>query len=276
MTMEGITMTTTPSIPQPDSQAPWLNDDHWKVGDEVFWILDSVHRIETMMVDIVSPAEGTVRDPQVSDEDEVFEVAGKFENIRHRGQSCAPCAASLRDVELAAEAARVEFWKDRPSVAAFIRFSQLDDQILWTETEDGTEGAFVPEADVPAWFSEVTAGHLVLPFSPELCLARVWEPIDWPTLLAEHPGELSVLLGSGRTQEHLSWDALVAAFRLIEASGKTAYVDVDIEIAGDGALALVPGAIGSFGFGEHPELVAEVTAVLGGIPFDSFGCWFLY
>ncbi len=90
------------------------------------------------------------------------------------------CAASLRDVELAAEAARVEFWKDRPSVAAFIRFSQLDDQIL-TETEMGQKARLRLEADVPAWFSEVTAGHLVLPFSPELCLARVWEPIDWPT-----------------------------------------------------------------------------------------------
>ncbi|MCZ9635310.1 hypothetical protein [Rhodococcus sp. BH5] len=50
------------------------------------------------MVDIVDPVEGTVRDSRVIYNDGVFQVTGKFERIRHREDSCTPCAESVLEM----------------------------------------------------------------------------------------------------------------------------------------------------------------------------------
>lgn len=268
-------MTTTPSISQPDSQSPWLNDAHWKAGDKAWWIFltgDGVHR---SMVEIVDPAEGTVFDPRISHNDGVVRVTGKFERVRHREDSCAACATSVLELLAAGQDAETRYW-GRWSPAAHERFDALKEAIQWqwVHANHGI-GTFTSDADLPDWFREATAGHLLLPESPSLCLGRVWEPINWPTLIAEHPGDLSVLVSTGWTQEHLTWDILVAAFRMIEAAGLTAFFDTNLEIDMDGALALLPCGIGAAGIGEHPELVAAITAVLGGIELDSHGFWLL-
>ncbi|WP_182262026.1 hypothetical protein [Rhodococcus sp. UFZ-B548] len=89
----------TSSAAQNISDSPWLSDDHWEVGDKAWWILVADDRTDRKMVEVVSPEEGTVRDPNVTYNDGVFRATGKFERIRHRGDSCAPCADSVLEIE---------------------------------------------------------------------------------------------------------------------------------------------------------------------------------
>ncbi len=81
---------TPPSAAQDDSTKPWLHDDHWTTGDKAWWILVTGNEISRTMVEIVSPADGTVRDPEVTYNDGVFRASGKFESIRHRGRLLRP------------------------------------------------------------------------------------------------------------------------------------------------------------------------------------------
>lgn len=80
------------------SETPWLSDNHWNAGDQAWWILVTKDGIHRTMVEIVSPEEGTVRDPKVTYNDGVFRATGKFEHIRHRGGSCALCAGSVLEL----------------------------------------------------------------------------------------------------------------------------------------------------------------------------------
>ena len=90
------------------SETPWLSDDHWNAGDQAWWILVTKDGINRTMVEIVSPEEGTVRDPKVTYNDGVFRATGKFEYIRHRGGSCAQCAASVLELSAPAPHSLVE------------------------------------------------------------------------------------------------------------------------------------------------------------------------
>jgi len=99
-----------PSAAQDDSTKPWLHDDHWEAGDKAWWILVTGNEISRTMVEIVSPADGTVRDPEVTYNDGVFRASGKFESIRHRGDSCAPCGDSLLEMLAAGQDAWAGYW----------------------------------------------------------------------------------------------------------------------------------------------------------------------
>lgn len=101
---------STPSAAQDDSTKPWLHDDHWKAGDKAWWILVTGNEISRTMVEIVSPADGTVRDPEVTYNDGVFRASGKFESIRHRGDSCAPCGDSVLEMLAAGQDAWAGYW----------------------------------------------------------------------------------------------------------------------------------------------------------------------
>ncbi|MBP1054303.1 hypothetical protein J6397_29585 [Rhodococcus qingshengii] len=263
-------MTTSPAIPARGSEEPWRSNDHWKAGDKAWWISLTGDGVSRTMVDIVDPAEGTVRDPRVTYNDGVFRLADRFESVRHREDSCTSCTDSVLELLAAGQDQETAYW-GRWSPAAHDRFDALMETIQWRQADNFTLGTFTSAADVPAWFREATAGHLISADFPSLCLGRVWEPIDWPTLIAEHPGDLSVLVSDGWTREHLTWEMLVAAFRMIDAAGLTACFDATVEIDMDGALALLPAGIGSNGIGEHPDLVAGVTAALGGIEFGGWG-----
>ncbi|MFK4362298.1 hypothetical protein [Rhodococcus sp. 27YEA6] len=91
-------MTTSPAIPALGSEGPWLRDDHWKAGDKAWWLFPTGNGVSRTMVDIVDPAEGTVRDPRVIYNDGVFRATGKFERIRHREDSCTVCADSVQEL----------------------------------------------------------------------------------------------------------------------------------------------------------------------------------
>ncbi|MDV6277700.1 hypothetical protein R3Q06_29845 [Rhodococcus erythropolis] len=99
-------MTASAATAHPDPRAPWLCDDHWSAGDQALWIQGTASAgLRKTLVDIVSPAEGTVRDPNVTYNNGVFQVSGRFENIRHRSKSCVACATSVHDLFLGSEGA---------------------------------------------------------------------------------------------------------------------------------------------------------------------------
>ncbi|HEY9225138.1 hypothetical protein DBV08_18445 [Rhodococcus sp. KBW08] len=90
------------------AETPWLSEDHWKAGDQAWWILETTDGISKTKVEIVSPEEGTVRDPKVTYNDGVFRATGKFEYIRHRGGSCAKCAGSVLELSSSSPHSLVE------------------------------------------------------------------------------------------------------------------------------------------------------------------------
>ncbi|MBW0286098.1 hypothetical protein ATN38_04705 [Rhodococcus sp. FH8] len=91
-------MTTSPAIPARGSKEPWRSDDHWKAGDKAWWISLTGGGVSRTMVDIVDPAEGTVRDPRVTYNDGVFRLADRFASVRHREGSCTSCADSVLEL----------------------------------------------------------------------------------------------------------------------------------------------------------------------------------
>lgn len=103
-------MTTSPAIPARGSEEPWLRDDHWKPGDKAWWLFPTGSGVSRTMVDIVDPAEGTVRDPRVTYNDGVFRETGKFERIRHREDSCTSCADSVLELLAAGQDQETAYW----------------------------------------------------------------------------------------------------------------------------------------------------------------------
>jgi len=181
--------------------------------------------------------------------------------------------------------------RDRWSAHAYARYRELTGRIDWPRPDGCLSygGSFTQRADVPAWLREVTGGSLTTPESPELCVARVHDPIDWPTLLAAYPGDLELVVNEGNPELSLTWELLVAVFESITAAGLTAYLDVDLGITAAGRLGLWPMMVGSHDLevfdltpdsdgktyhhyaGDHPELVEQITAVLG-VPLE-YGFW---
>ncbi|MGB7235687.1 MAG: hypothetical protein WBD41_06830 [Rhodococcus sp. (in: high G+C Gram-positive bacteria)] len=177
------------------------------------------------------------------------------------------------------------------SARAHVRYRNLTAQIAWPPSDGCLSygGSFTPHADVPSWLREVTSGSLITPESPGLCVARVHDPIDWPTLLAAYPDDLELVVNEGNPELNLTWELLVAVFESITAAGLTAYLDVDLGITAAGRLGLWPMMVGSHDLevfdltpdsdgktyhhyaGDHPELVEQITAVLG-VPLES-GFW---
>lgn len=259
-------MATTSSVSQPDSKTPWCSDGHWKAGDKAWWIYAAADGLSRTAVEIVDPAEGTIRDPHVIYNDGVFRASDKFEHIRHRDESCIPCAASMLALLAAGEQDATLYW-NQWSPASHLTFMGLRENIRWHQGITRPLGTFTAQAAVPDWLREATAARLRIPESPSLSIARICDPIDWPTLLEQHPGDLPVLVGGEWTEPHITWELLVDVFRMIETVDPTAYLDADLEVD-DGSVQLLPIMVGGNGLSGHPDVAAKVSKTLG---IEEFG-----
>ncbi|MEW1881026.1 hypothetical protein AB0O58_15150 [Rhodococcus sp. NPDC080181] len=96
--------------------------------------------------------------------------------------------------------------RDRWSAHAYARYRELTGRIDWPRPDGCLSygGSFTQRVEVPAWLREVTAGSLTTPESPDLCVARVHDPIDWPTLLAAYPGDLELVVNEGNPELSLT------------------------------------------------------------------------
>lgn len=161
-----------------------------------------------------------------------------------------------------------KYWS-RWSDTAYTKFDALRAAISWNENEEGT---FTADADVPDWLREATAGQLVPSGFPSLSLAMVWDPVDWPTLIEAHPGDLR-LLGEGVNSTYVPWEVISTAYRAIESAGRTPSLHVLLEIDFDGALSLEPGSLKYKGDDDDPALIMQVDAIFA--PNVSFrrGMW---
>lgn len=153
-------------------------------------------------------------------------------------------------------------------------YAALTDQIEWSPTPDrvlaGTLMAGAP--GIPDWLRTATAGLLRWPDSRQpFSFARVWDPIDWPALLEEHPGELKPNLP---VIDSLTWDGLARAFRLLVAAGYKPWLDAHLEV--HAVLELCPFWLccEQIDTATHPDLIREVTEALGGsISHDPIRHW---
>ena len=121
------------------------------------------------------------------------------------------------------------------------QYNELRQQICWNSDGPRPTGTFTDEANVPEWFRDVTAGLLRPPEAPTLQVARIWDPVDWPTLLANNPRRPAVSIGAdGYGPTDLTWQMVADAYHILDDAGKTPSLDIDIEINAASELALAP------------------------------------
>ncbi|MET3959808.1 hypothetical protein ABIE52_006743 [Rhodococcus sp. OAS809] len=262
-------MATTPSASQLESHAPWLDVNHWASGEDAVWVsFNGVDELEAL-VKIASPADQSIFEGRNTDTPTTW-IDG-YAHVRHV-HSCAPCLAWLNGARLYGKVMG-GYWSQWSSAARLTR-SALGNEILWHREGNHAAGTFTEDADIPDWLREVTAGHLLLPESPSLSVARIWDPIDWPTLLEQHPGELPVLVDGGWTQPQITWDLIVDVYRMVEATGLGVCLDVDLEVDVGGP-QLLPQAICS-DVRNHPEIEESISAALGIKQYGTEGFWLLH
>ncbi|WP_158886224.1 hypothetical protein [Amycolatopsis anabasis] len=123
---------------------------------------------------------------------------------------------------------------------------------------------FTAAAPVPRWLARATDGLLLAPEAPALQIARIWDRVEWPRLLAEHSEDLVVAgpVGAGGPR----WEALLHAWQILDDADHRPALDVDLDVDVDGrVLELRHGGI-STGSGRPvtdalAEQLAEVLAV---------------
>lgn len=275
---------TSPPIQSPVVE-PWLDESHWSSGDAAV-IANASHEQPIVIVSPHGPTGRFVKGTRV--DAAAYELSAYSPQLRHTDVRCSACAESLRGLRERRDAEYVGQW----SAQARARSSELRAQIDWPPRTGCLSygGTFTGRADVPPWLREVTAGMLVTPDRGELCVARIQqETIDWATLLAAHPGDLELVVNEGNPELNLTWELLVSVFEAINDAGLAAYFDVDLVVTNDGRLGVWPMMVGSHDLevfdltpdsdgntyyryaGDHPELVEQITAVLG-VRFEA-GFW---
>lgn len=262
-----VTTDKTSIAAQDISNSPWLDVDHWKPGeDAVVVFFNGVDETEEL-VTIASPADQSLIEGRNTDTPTIW-IDG-YARVRHV-HSCAPCLAWLNGARLYGKV-RGGYWSQW-SPAARLTHNALGKEIEWDLVDRHLAGTFTKDADVPDWLREATAGHLLRPESPSLSVARIWDPIAWPTLLEQHPGELPVLVDGGWTQPQITWDLIVDVYRMVETAGFDVCLDVDLEVDVGGP-QLLPQSICIDA--HNPEIEERISAALGIEQYATEGFWLL-
>lgn len=242
--------------------APWERPGHFQPQDSVtsITLYDTGH--SEMACTVVSDGLVLIRGS-------VHQTPVRIEpwpaQIRHT-QDCAACEADIADIRLTGarnESAYLSQWSEQ----AHERFAAFDETI--EIGRDDTGESFAGHADVPDWLRTATAGLLQPPEAGAFQIARVWDRIDWPTLIAQHPGEVTIGIGStGYGPAELTWEMVVTAFRALEQAGFAPALDVDLVVDVDATLMLQPSVL--YCAGTDTGLQARVSELLGGIGYDDF------
>ncbi|WP_067722884.1 hypothetical protein [Nocardia yamanashiensis] len=243
--------------------APWDRGGHFQPGDSVTLISFYATGYSDLPCTVVSDGLVLIRG---SVHQNPVRVHPWPQHVRH-SDGCPPCQAYTTGVRLLGARGETDFLAQW-SPAAHTRFDALTDAI-----DDGT---FTTGADVPDWLRTATAGLLMFPEAGGLQLARVYDPVDWPTLLDQHPGEVTVGIGdTGYGPAELTWDMVVAAYRALETAGYTPCLDVDLALDYDATLQIQPTIL--YCDCDDTALRARVSTLLGGIEYladaDWYGGW---
>ena len=284
-------MPAGPSDSARSTTEAWESGDHWNIGDRAVWVAQTGHRLIEFEVTIASPDNGTVLSGSLSggSDREPFELPGRFGNVRHTGSEqryCLPCARSLHELRT-----QTRRWTDLHwggwSPRAHRKHALLQASIEWQRVIGGFRGTFTRAADVPDWLRQVTAGALIRSYSDSLRVARIEEPIDWPTMLTEHPGDLRIVVDKSLDTDGDLWSRITKAHNAIGDSGMAAHLTVDLEVTADGELVLNPYAVGSAELDtttddpeyylqldpRHAALIDHVTATLSTGHLQPAGFW---
>ncbi|ATY17111.1 hypothetical protein CU254_41785 (plasmid) [Amycolatopsis sp. AA4] len=153
-----------------------------------------------------------------------------------------------------------EYWSQW-SPAAHARHERIMDRMK-RATHWPPRYRLADDAPVPKWLREATDGLLCPPEAPTLQFARVWDRVDWPTLVAEHGDDLVVAGTVGAGGPH--WAGVLRAWQVLEDAGHAPELDVDLSVdfAGTG-LELTHGGI-STGSNTLPgdEVLSAMTDAL--------------
>ncbi|KAA0922051.1 hypothetical protein [Rhodococcus sp. ANT_H53B] len=278
---------TNSTAPSPVSD-PRLHSDHWRVGDPAVWLVCDLVPVLgaapfqeiTGTVAPTVPRHGNwVSRSTLPGEPDGAPTGAWSVDVFHTDPHCQPCARALQDTRTELTESCERYWAQW-SPRAHRRFTELRSHIDWTSIDGVPRGTFTADADVPDWLREATAGALIgradTAVASSLLLAWANAPIPWPSLLAAHPGEVAVPTGDAAARRQATWPEIAEASETIEAAGRTAYLDVCLEIDQDGGLLLEPNAVGIHGLdtshGGVDDLDARVTDILS-IESDWRGIW---
>lgn len=157
------------------------------------------------------------------------------------------------------------------SLRPFVSWSPIVGQTTGGITTLGWDGRFTADAPVPRWLREATSGLLQRPDSSTLQLARIYDAIDWPALLAAHPGEVEVDLSYAPVT---SWAGVCAAWTVLTAEGYVPALDVQLGVDSAANLAIAPTTL--YCTVADAQVRDHVTTALGvgyGSDPDLAGWW---
>ncbi len=180
---------------------------------------------------------------------------------------CDPC----RDF-LAAYADRLDRnlddWRSNFTPFALARADQLFESGLLLMSSDsrecghGDRFVLAPDAELPQWFHQALAGAVLTGSEggwPNW--GRTCAPVDWPTLIDQHPDTLAPDHGMLESNEGASWEAIATAFGLLRAVDPKAAMDVSFWVDEQGRVLIDPMWICTT-FEVPPELAASVDDLL--------------
>ncbi|MCZ4562165.1 hypothetical protein O4160_15090 [Rhodococcus sp. IEGM 1401] len=267
---------------------PRLTPDHWRVGNHAVWLVSGLvpvlgaapfQEITGTVAPTVPRFGNWVSRAALPGQPDGEPTGAWSVDVFHTDPHCLPCARALQDTRAELTESCDRYWAQW-SPRAHRRFTELRSHIDWTSIDGDERGTFTADADVPDWLREATAGALIgradAAVASSLLLAWANAPIPWPRLLAAHPGEVAVPSGDAAARRQATWPEIAEAFETIEAAGRTAYLDVALEVDQDGGLLMETNAVGIYGLdtthGDVTDLDARVTDILS-IESDWRGIW---
>ena len=193
---------------------PWQQPGHFQEGDAVLF------------------GEGDSWFPLTATADDVANqsvLPGKAARYRHAAAGCDACRTDVLSQRADSQRQRRAEYESYTAGCRDLAALFMDSLLL---VQRGTccepDHYVVKQASaLPQWLKGALAGVCL---RASECgwpgLARTWDPVDWPTLIQDHPDLLRPLV----KEEKASWPAICRAYRLLQQRGYPTQLDVDILI----------------------------------------------
>lgn len=97
------------------------------------------------------------------------------------------------------------------------------------------------EAPLPRWLHDALGGHqLTAPEGPWPNWGRTDAPIDWPTLVFDHPDELLVDHNNLAHNGYPTWKAITVAWARLDMEQQQPRLDIDLYVSEDNKIQIWP------------------------------------
>lgn len=187
------------------------------------------------------------------------ETRTRVGNLLHRS-GCQPC----EDFKQAWADEQERQWQDERSdytPAALELADTLRDQALIQVSSAGRSCGhgdlyvLSPDAPLPDWLrAALVDAEFTAPEGPWPNWGRTNHPVDWPTLIADHPDVLIADQGMLDANFGGSWASIAEAFTLVRSVDPYSHIDVVLWVDDTGRITVEPSA-----FWAHADIPADIA-----------------